>query len=75
MARADEPGVNDVVCDQLSLGESPGQIAEQLHHQGDPRLQRVSDCPNGLGHRTHSGATAGSQVFVNSRAPSTRSLA
>lgn len=31
-----EPGVDDVVCDQLALGVPPGQIANQLH-QGDPR--------------------------------------
>lgn len=35
-AHADEPGVGSLVCGQLALGESPSDIAEQLH-QGDPR--------------------------------------
>jgi hypothetical protein len=36
MAHADEPGAGDLVCQQLDLGYTPAQIAEQLH-QGDPR--------------------------------------
>ena len=32
-----EPGVDDVICGALALGETPGQVAEQLH-QGDGRI-------------------------------------
>jgi hypothetical protein len=34
-AHADD-GIDQTICNQLALGQSPGQIAGELH-QGDPR--------------------------------------
>ena len=34
--RADVPGVNDLICQELRLGYTPGQIADMLR-RGDPR--------------------------------------
>jgi hypothetical protein len=31
VAHADEPGVTDLICFQLALGQTPEQIAEELH--------------------------------------------
>ena len=33
----DSPDLNGIICQQIALGESPGDIAERLH-QGDGRL-------------------------------------
>jgi hypothetical protein len=33
----DVPGVNQLVCQQLSLGQPPSQIAEELHN-GNPTI-------------------------------------
>jgi hypothetical protein len=44
----DRPDLTGVICGQIALGESPGEIAERLH-QGDGRMsiwetgQRVWD--------------------------------
>jgi hypothetical protein len=35
LAHADD-GIDSTICNQLALGQSPGQIAGELH-QGDPR--------------------------------------
>jgi hypothetical protein len=50
----DQPDLNGIICTQLALGESPGEIAERLH-QGDGRLsiwqtgQAVRDALPGCG--------------------------
>jgi hypothetical protein len=50
----DQPDLNGVICTQLALGESPGEIAERLH-QGDGRQsiwqtgQAVRDALPGCG--------------------------
>lgn len=31
------PSLPDIVCQQVALGQSPGQVADELH-QGDPRI-------------------------------------
>ena len=33
----DSPDLNGIICQQIALGQTPGEIAEQLH-QGDGRL-------------------------------------
>jgi hypothetical protein len=47
-AHADEPGVGSLVCQQLELGYTPSQIAQQLH-QGRSTLQRIPSRTDGLG--------------------------
>jgi hypothetical protein len=34
VARADVPGINDLICSQLALGASPGDLARALHAGG-----------------------------------------
>jgi hypothetical protein len=33
----DQPDLNGIICEQIALGETPGEIAERLH-QGDLRM-------------------------------------
>jgi hypothetical protein len=54
-ARADDGQLNTVICQQLALGQSPGQVAGELH-DGNATITRqratqrvweaLPDCPN-----------------------------
>jgi hypothetical protein len=55
VAHADDDDLNRTICQQLSLGQSPGQVADEIH-QGDATITRqratqrvwesLGGCPN-----------------------------